>query len=133
MEVRRASLIILYTKDGKILLQHRDENAERSPNQWGYFGGGIEDGETPEQAVRRESLEEIEYEIKNPKLIDEEAENDSPHTTQYTYAEAYDSTQPIVLHEGQGYGWFTVQEALLLPMSEHRRTCLEKLAPLIFN
>ena len=133
METRRTAAIILYTKDGKILLQHRSPDAPRNPNNWGCFGGGIEEGETPEQTVRRECYEEIEYTLRNPRLIHEEAESGSPHTTEYTYAEEYDPSQSIKLREGQGYGWFTIQEAFELEISDYRREMLQKLPPLIFN
>jgi hypothetical protein len=32
-----------------------------------------------------------------------------------------DNTQKLVLHEGQGYGWFTIEEALDLKISELRK------------
>jgi 8-oxo-dGTP diphosphatase len=32
------------------------------PGHWGFFGGHLEPGENPEQALRRELVEEIEYE-----------------------------------------------------------------------
>ncbi|MDP2708681.1 MAG: NUDIX domain-containing protein [bacterium] len=58
---RNVALIILFDQDKKILLQHRAEDAKRLPGYWGFFGGGIDQGETPEQAVRRETMEVLKY------------------------------------------------------------------------
>jgi|GEM_PF-5261946 len=53
----------IFIKGDTFLLQHRDQNAPYDPNTWGFFGGHIEDGETPEQALRREIQEELQIEI----------------------------------------------------------------------
>ena len=55
---RRVDVVFLVDPAGRILMQHRDANAHVSPNQWAMPGGKIEDGETPEEAARREVLEE---------------------------------------------------------------------------
>ena len=52
------ALVLLVDSAGAVLLQHRDGNAPTSPNQWSLPGGRIEPGETPEEAARRELLEE---------------------------------------------------------------------------
>ena len=58
---RDVSLIILYNKDKRMLLQHRAKDAPRAPDFWAFFGGGIDEGETPEEALVRESMEELHW------------------------------------------------------------------------
>jgi 8-oxo-dGTP pyrophosphatase MutT (NUDIX family) len=52
------ALVLLVDSSGAVLMQLRDEHAPVSPNQWSLPGGHLEPGETPEQAARRELLEE---------------------------------------------------------------------------
>lgn len=51
--------IALLVRDGRALLAHRHPGRRWYPDVWDLVGGHIEPGETPEQAVRRECLEEI--------------------------------------------------------------------------
>ena len=67
--MKNATSIILFDENKKILLQLRTKDAPFSPSKWGYFGGGIEEGETPLEAVKRECYEELEYQLKNPLLV----------------------------------------------------------------
>jgi 8-oxo-dGTP pyrophosphatase MutT (NUDIX family) len=51
---------IIVTPDRRYLLQLRDDVPEIwFPGHWGLFGGAIDAGESPEQALRRELIEEI--------------------------------------------------------------------------
>jgi 8-oxo-dGTP diphosphatase len=54
----RTAGVLLTDRTGALLMQHRDEYARISPNQWGVPGGRIEPGETPIVAAHRELLEE---------------------------------------------------------------------------
>jgi len=63
---RRSSAYGIYIKDDLVLVIKPAWN-----NQWELPGGGIEDGETPEQAVKREFWEETRYKVQelNPILV----------------------------------------------------------------
>ncbi len=67
--VRRVVGVLLVDASGRLLMQLRDEHAPVSPNQWGLPGGGIEPGETPEGAARRELLEETGLEVTAPLIL----------------------------------------------------------------
>jgi len=55
------AIAILY-RQGAFLMQLRDDiHGIAYPGCWGFFGGHMEPGETPEVGVKRELMEEIEY------------------------------------------------------------------------
>jgi len=56
--------LLIENREGKVLLQLRDNDpAIRYPNMWGTFGGQVEEGETPEEAIVRELDEELGYRL----------------------------------------------------------------------
>lgn len=57
---------ILFVHDGRVLLLKRSESAQDAPGTWAFPGGGIEPGETPEAAARRELQEECGYGYDGP-------------------------------------------------------------------
>ena len=60
-ELVNIAIAILY-REGKFLMQLRDDiPGIIYPGCWGFFGGHIEEGETPEVALKRELEEEIGY------------------------------------------------------------------------
>ena len=61
--MRRLALVIPMNRKGEILLQHRTPDAPIKPNYWAFFGGHIEEGETPEEAARREFREELQIDV----------------------------------------------------------------------
>ena len=53
---KRFAIFVLEDREGRVLLQHK---AREPPKAWALFGGGIRNGETPLQAVKREAREEL--------------------------------------------------------------------------
>ena len=55
---RRGAIGVIVRGDGRLLVIERSQTV-RAPGRYCFPGGGIEDGETEEQAVERELLEEL--------------------------------------------------------------------------
>ncbi len=49
--------------EDKVLLARRSKNEDMEPNKWGLPGGDVGEGETLEQAIRREIKEETNCDI----------------------------------------------------------------------
>jgi mutator protein MutT len=54
------AIAIFYDKDLNIIVQKRGTIAKMG-EKYAFWGGRIEEGETPEQAVKRELIEELNY------------------------------------------------------------------------
>jgi mutator protein MutT len=126
---RNLALIILLNTQKEFLLQLRDKNASIAPSIWAFFGGGIENGETPETALFREIKEELEYKPLNPKLfLAQEYVFGSNTGTKYVFIDKYDPSQKLYQHEGEDMGWFSHEESKKLDMADYDRIILKKLA-----
>jgi len=91
---------ILVNEHGQLLLQQRDDNpAIRYPGHWSLFGGTVEDGESPAEAIVREVQEEIDFEMKTFGLFREFVQNNK-HEFAFT-GELTASLDELTLAEGQ--------------------------------
>lgn len=116
---RAVSVIILYDDKKRILLQHRDENIAILPGRWSFFGGAIDSGESPDDAIKRETFEELEYSLVSQKLImTQEFSTEIHDIIRYVYIEKYNSKQQLILHEGQGMGWHEFSNIAKLKMDK---------------
>lgn len=54
-----AAGVMFQLADGRVLFLERSDNTRDHPRKWCFPGGGIDPGETPKVAARREVLEEV--------------------------------------------------------------------------
>jgi 8-oxo-dGTP pyrophosphatase MutT (NUDIX family) len=116
-----AAAIIRVEPDG-YLLQLRDAKPEIwYPSCWALFGGGVEPGEDPVVALKRELLEELELDIEGAEFFarfDFDIGGLSlPRYYRNCYIVSIDRAleERLVLHEGAAKRVFREEEILALP------------------
>ena len=123
---RRVVNIVLYDRKKRFLLQLRTKDAPRLPGYWAFFGGGIKTGESPQEAIERESLEELGFSPAAAALF---AEQDficgGRKMRRHVFVQRFiaDKTS-LRLGEGAGWGWLSLEETRKLRMCVRDRRML---------
>ncbi|MCU0535419.1 MAG: NUDIX hydrolase [Hydrococcus sp. Prado102] len=91
--------LAILTQNERFLMQLRDETSGIAyPGHWGLFGGHLESDETPEEGLKREVLEEIEYTVTNPTKFG--CYGDSKIVRYIYHAPLTVPIEQLILHEG---------------------------------
>ncbi|GLH68609.1 DNA mismatch repair protein MutT [Geothrix rubra] len=102
-------------RGGRLFLQRREPTGAVLPGRWELPGGKVEAAETPETALRRELREEVALAV--------EALHGLP-VLEHIYPDLMVRLHPFqVRAQGEprtplAWGWFTLEEALRLPLPE---------------
>jgi len=109
LSITAAGVLFLAKDTGRCLLQLREAD-KRQRHTWGFFGGTLERGETPYQAIKRELAEEIgmvpEIEKLNPIDVFQSKDRNFYY---YSFVAVVDNEfHPVLNNESAGYAWVDV-------------------------
>ncbi|MDO8570801.1 MAG: NUDIX domain-containing protein [Candidatus Daviesbacteria bacterium] len=116
-----AKAFVVYNK--KLLLILRDNNPGISfPNTWNLPGGGIEEGESGLETIRRELQEEIGVVPENILELGQQTFEDGSILFRYLAKLTMDEYQNLKLgNEGQKMDFFSVDEAFKLDLAGYSK------------
>jgi len=113
-DLKKNALGVIFN-DGRVLILKRSSYGEQwCPNKWGLVGGGVEEGEEPIDACKREIYEETA--IKVDSFIEKVILQRSNESIEHIFIGKYDG-EPFDIkldREHQGYMWVNEEELKLM-------------------
>ena len=116
MEFEKAVKVIFVNPKKEFLLHLRDDKPSiPCPGHWGFIGGAVDEGETPEEAIVREVKEEIELSIDAPEKLGSVFVKEKVVTKKNWENIIFKANidlpiDKIKLNEGQRLGYFRFEE-----------------------
>src|SRR3989344_4547835 len=113
---RKVALLIPYLIDNDevlVYLQKKAKDAVRLPDYFGFFGGGLEGKETPEEALGREIKEELDFAPEGYEFLGSYDLGDRKSTFIMKVDDSFEDN--ITVLEGEYGKWFKEEEALNEP------------------
>ena len=120
-----AAKVIIKNPEGRILTVRRSKTAPRRPLTWDFPGGLIEPGETMEEAVTREALEEAGISISLPQPL---ARQRIYGLDIQLFSASTDSAKVTLSYEHDMFQWVTPDEFELLDAPAFFKEAIRQLA-----
>lgn len=109
--MKNVAKIIILNSENKLLLHLRDNKKDIPfPNSWALIGGGIDEGETPMEAIKREAKEELSCPVKDISFIGEAEEKDFGVHLFFFKGRVSEKIENIKVFEGQRACFFDLTE-----------------------
>jgi 8-oxo-dGTP diphosphatase len=103
--MKQIAMVLLFDRHRRLMVYLRDDRPDIPfPNQWDFFGGHVEAGETPEEALVREVKEELGVELTQWSFFRRYVctEGDAYPNVKYLYWAKIDKmAEELTLYEGQ--------------------------------
>ena len=118
---------VIYSDD-KFLLQLRDQKQGIFyPGVWGLFGGSVDDGEKPIDALKRELFEEIGLEIKDAKLLFSWNHDKYNSILHFFLVPLTVEFEKLCLNEGQRMDLFSIEQINMLQITPSLKKNIHKI------
>lgn len=129
MIIGKGAGVILIADNGNVLLQCRDENNKWNQDSWSEFGGQIEEGETPEEAIKRELKEELGIGLADLKFFKKyELQRQKGIYEQFVFTASLNCPLESLKKqqkEGKDLAFFNCEEIKNLKMADYTREILK--------
>ncbi len=116
-------------KDNKILLCRRGFACRNQPGKWENAGGGVEDGETNEEAIKREIKEELGVEFILGKILNEDKFKSEDTDWQVVLFEGSIVDSPKIMEKDKliEFAWFDKSELDKIDLASYTKLDFIKL------
>jgi len=125
--VARVTATALIVREGRVLLGHRT-SAVRFARMWDAFGGHLEPGETPQEALRRELEEELGIGVKRADFLEVYEDVDPTSGESFRHhlflVTGWEGEPRIANEEHSEIQWFAPREVAVLELMPHLKDAI---------